>query len=226
MKRHYFVLSFGVAALMLAAPAHAQLAGFPAASRPSYANERQPYYEASRGAFDNGYREGLKEGENDARRRDRFDFRDERDWERGDVGYHRSYGDRDRYRYSFRSGFEAGYEAGYRRYAGNYGYGRDYPRGSVGPYGSSRYPGRSGYPGGYGYSYNPAFANGARDGYEKGREDARDGDRYDPRRHKWYREGDRDYEREYGSKQVYEDVYRRGFLEGYERGYRESRYRR
>ena len=31
------------------------------------------------------------------------------------------------------------------------------------------------------------------DGYEKGREDARDRDSYDPLRHKWYREGDHDY---------------------------------
>ena len=34
------------------------------------ADARQPYYESRRGAYDNGYREGLTEGERDGRRRD------------------------------------------------------------------------------------------------------------------------------------------------------------
>ena len=77
--------------------------------------------------------------------------------------------------------------------------------------------------GGY---YGPAYGNGVNDGYEKGREDARDRDAYDPLRHKWYREGDRNYKNEYGSRQQYENVYREGFKEGYDRGYREAAYRR
>ena len=226
MRRRYFVPVLGVMALTLAAPAQAQLSGWPAQGRPSYSGETQPYYEARRGAYDNGYREGLKEGEHDARRRERFDFQDERDWQRGDRGYHRSFGDRERYRYSFRSGFESGYSAGYQRYAPNYGYGRNVPRGNTGPYGYPTYPNRNTYPGQYGYGYSPAFENGARDGYEKGLEDARDRDAYDPRRHKWYREGDRHYKREYGPRQQYEDLYRDGFLSGYERGYRAGGYRR
>ena len=59
------------------------------------------------------------------------------------------------------------------------------------------------------------------DGYEKGREDARDRDSYDPLRHKWYREGDHDYKSQYGPRQQYENVYRQGFKEGYDSGYRE-----
>ena len=35
-------------------------------------------------------------------------------------------------------------------------------------------------------------------GDQKGREDAKDGDRYDPRRHNWYRDGDRGYNSRYG----------------------------
>ncbi|HXW06105.1 MAG TPA: hypothetical protein VD833_12790 [Vicinamibacterales bacterium] len=230
MTRRSLVPVLGVAVAALAAPAQAQLSGWPAPSRPSYSTDaRQPYYEARRGAYDSGYREGLKEGEHDARRNERYEFRDERDWQRADRGYHRSFGDRERYRYAFRSGFEAGYADGYRRYTpaygyGGYGNGRYDPRVSRGPYGYPQYPNRSGYPGspgyGYGYGSGVAFENGTRDGYDKGREDARDRDSFDPLRHKWYRSGDRHYKKEYGPKQQYQDAYRQGFREGYERGYR------
>jgi hypothetical protein len=218
------VLVLGLAA---AAPADAQLSGSPSWT---YAEEaRQPYIESRRVAYDNGYREGIKEGERDARGREAFHYQDERTWQRGDKGYHRSYGDRGRYEQSFRTGYVAGYGDGYRRYSPSYG-GRPgpvYPN-TRGDYGYG-YPGQGGYAyprGGYGYASSPAFANGARDGYEKGREDARDRDPYDPRRHKWYREGDHDYRSSYGPRQRYEDVYRQGFREGYDRGYREWSYRR
>jgi flagellar biosynthesis/type III secretory pathway protein FliH len=234
MKRQFFVPVVGVTMLALAGPAQAQLSGWPAQGRPSYTEDsRQPYYEARRGAYDNGYREGLKEGEREGRRRERYDYQDERTWQRADHGYHRSSGDRERYRQSFRSGYAAGYSDAYQRYAPNYGYGgygngRPVPQGNTGPYGYPQYPNRNTYPGqyGYGYGYSPAFANGERDGYEKGLEDARDRDSFDPLRHKWYRSGDRDYRREYGSREQYEDAYRRGFREGYERGYRYVGYRR
>ncbi len=83
-----------------------------------------------------------------------------------------------------------------------------------------------GYPRNGGYAYSPAFANGTNDGYEKGREDAKDRDSYDPNRHKWFREGDHDYKSSYGPRSQYENVYRQGFQEGYDRGYREWSYRR
>ena len=112
---------------------------------------------------------------------------------------------------------------------------RDRPRaiprrgGSGYPY-PERYPsdGRDPYPdrdrrhrGGYGYERVP-FDNGYRDGYDKGQEDARDNDDYDPIRHSRYRSADRGYDRRYGSKEEYKDVYREGFREGYEEGYRGS----
>ncbi len=50
--------------------------------------------------------------------------------------------------------------------------------------------------------------------------------RYDPNRHKWFREGDHDYKSSYGPRSQYENVYRQGFQEGYDRGYREWSYRR
>ena len=57
--------------------------------------------------------------------------------------------------------------------------------------------------------YSP-LRNGARDGYEKGREDAAQQRSFDPLRHTWYRVGDRHYEDRYGSREHYKDIYRRG----------------
>jgi hypothetical protein len=67
-----------------------------------------------------------------------------------------------------------------------------------------------------------AFDNGYKDGYDKGREDARDNDSYDPVRHSRYRSGDHGYDRRYGSKDDYKIVYRDGFEDGYNAGYRET----
>jgi len=66
-----------------------------------------------------------------------------------------------------------------------------------------------------------AYDNGQRDGYEKGREDGRDNDSFDPVRHSRYRSGDRGYNSRYGTRDDYKLVYREGFESGYERGYRE-----
>jgi flagellar biosynthesis/type III secretory pathway protein FliH len=227
MNRQLFAPALALAALSLAAPVSAQIGAQPDWN---YSDEApQPYYESRRLAYDNGYREGVKEGERDARGRDQYEFRDERTWQRADKGYHRSYGDRPRYEQSFRSGFEAGYADAYRRYRPSYGGYQGGPLGSGGVYPNTRggygYPGQ-GSNGGYGYAGSPAFANGVSDGYEKGREDARDRDSFDPRRHKWYRSGDHDYKSAYGPKQRYQDVYRQGFQEGYDRGYREWSYGR
>ena len=185
------------------------------------------YYDIRRMAYDQGYREGVKEGENDGRRGDRFGFQDEREFQRADRGYHREYGDRERYRQMFRDGYSTGYSDGYSRYsryANNNGRPGQYgPYGQQGGYGSwggtnGRYPGTTGY-------YSPASDNGARDGYEKGQEDARKNRSFDPLRHSWYRSGDHDYEGRYGSKDQYKNVYRQSFQRGYERGYQEGRYR-
>ena len=67
------------------------------------------------------------------------------------------------------------------------------------------------------------FDNGYRDGLEKGREDARDRDSYDPVRHSWYRNGDRGYNSRYGTKDSYKLTYRDGFEAGYDEAYRQLR---
>lgn len=71
-----------------------------------------------------------------------------------------------------------------------------------------------------------AYQRGVDDGYRRGLEAARAGDRFDPRRDRWYRSADRGYDRRYGSRSEYRQVYRDGFTRGYEQGYREARYRR
>ena len=64
MKRLSLVSALGVVGLVIASPASAQLTGGIDLNRPSYADEaRQPYNESRRVAYDNGYREGVKEGE-------------------------------------------------------------------------------------------------------------------------------------------------------------------
>jgi flagellar biosynthesis/type III secretory pathway protein FliH len=228
MTRTHLVPALVVAGLAVAAAADAQSRGWIDSSRVAYADERQSYNDARRVAYDNGFREGVKEGEKDGRRGDAFAYRDERDFQRADRGYHRSLGSVERYREVYRTGYAAGYEDGYRRY-GRYTNGRGNGRYSTRP----GYPGGSypGYPGGYGQPYpgrgyyNPAFDYGVKDGYEKGVEDARKNRSYDVLRHKWYREGDRHYDDDYGRREQYKDVYREGFKEGYDRGFREGRYR-
>lgn len=222
MNRRLLVPVLGLLTLAVAAPACAQSRR--PVTRPSYGYGA----DVQRIAYERGYRDGLQEGEKDGRRGEPFRFQDERDFHRADAGYHRSYGDINRYRAVFREGFTEGYEDGYRRYGPR---GRYPSNGRYDPYGDQGYGypdrGRYGYPdrGGYGYPqgsrdrYLSPYDIGARDGFEKGREDARDRDRFDPRGHKWYREGDRDYDNRYGSRDRYKEEYRRGFIAGYERGY-------
>jgi hypothetical protein len=69
----------------------------------------------------------------------------------------------------------------------------------------------------------PATARGYADGYQAGRRDARDGDRYDPVGNRSYRNGDPGYSRDYGSRDAYKNNYRNGFRQGYDAGYRDGR---
>ena len=177
--------------------------------------------DVERRAYDRGYREGVKAGEEDGRKGRAFSFQQHGDWRDADDGYHRDYGDREFYRRVYRRAFETGYGEGFNRY------GRGY-RGSRGAYGSPT-PGY-GYPStGYGYPSNvpgyssPAAQIGYRDGYEVGRNDSRDRESFDPIRSKRYRSGDHDYDRNYGPKEEYKRIYRDAFQRGYEQGYRENR---
>ena len=67
-----------------------------------------------------------------------------------------------------------------------------------------------------------AGATGYDNGYDLGLLDGRDGQRYDPVRHKDYRDGQRGYAPSYGSREGYRTNFRSGFRQGYEDGYREG----
>jgi flagellar biosynthesis/type III secretory pathway protein FliH len=162
--------------------------------------------------YDRGYREGVEQGERDGRqgREPRIDgnsvYRD------GARGYQSRYGSRDVYRIEFRRGFVSGYREGYDRFRSVFAQGRR----------DNRRDPRvlRGY-------HDPAFARGYSDGWERGADDRRDRDRYDPVRHGDYRDADDGYNRSYGSRDAYKNNYRAGFRQGYEEGYRNgARYRR
>ena len=176
-------------------------------------------------AYDIGYREGIQAGQRDARSNRPRGFERDNDYRRADKGWNWRYGDREAYRYEVRRGYERGYReafsgnSGYGRYGGRddrYRYPQQYPNG---PYGGGR-----SYPRDGGYYRSPAAQYGFDEGYQKGREDSRDRDAYDPVRQKWYREGDRHYDRNYGSRDQWKNEYREAFKQGYDRGYREGRY--
>jgi hypothetical protein len=73
--------------------------------------------DSGRHAYDRGFREGLEEGRNDARRHRDYSFQRHDEYRDGDRGYHRGDGDREFYRRSYRQGFQAGYNEAFNRYA-------------------------------------------------------------------------------------------------------------
>jgi hypothetical protein len=164
---------------------------------------------ANRDAYDRGYREGLQRGERDAERGRDDNVTDDSWYRDGDRGYNQRYGSRDAYRDAYRGGFESGYRAGYGQVRGiRVDQGRRNSRVTA-PRGARGYQ-------------EPAFARGYADGFDKGLEDGRDRDRYDPVRHSDYREADQGYSGSYGSKDAYKNNYRAGFRQGYEDGYRDA----
>ena len=95
--------------------------GDPRRGAPSPDYRRFPNDGGARGravsaAADNGYRDGLQEGERAARSGDRFDPVREKRYREGDHGYDRQWGSRDEYARDYRAAFQRGYEAGYRGY--------------------------------------------------------------------------------------------------------------
>ena len=114
-----------------------------------------------------------------------------------------------------------------RRRDGRQATGRAVPR-------TDGYPGTYGYPDTYAYpdgrypsqrgAYGSvAFNNGYQDGVNKAQEDTRDGDKYDPARHGWYKSANRGYDSRYGTRDQYAAEYRDGFLDAYRAKYRTRR---
>ena len=150
-------------------------------------------------AYRDGYERGLTAGTDDRRHGDRYNYSDERDYQRADGFYRDDYGRRDVYRDEFRHGFESGYRIGYE--------------------GPGRGRGNGANNGGYGYRDDLARQNGFEDGLEAGQKDFRGHRRYEPISEGRYRSGDHGYKNWYGTKDVYRARYRDAFVEGYRRGY-------
>ena len=66
-------------------------------------------------AFDNGYRDGMNIGQQDARKGKSFRPQKHDEYEDADRGYNRSYGDKNNYKGQYRQGFQNGYSDGYGR---------------------------------------------------------------------------------------------------------------
>ena len=197
-------------AVCAAAPACASGGYYPTERYPSQHDSR----EVERLAYDNGYRQGFPHGERDARDHRGYRIDRDRDYRNADSGY-RGYGDRNAYRRFYGDGYEAGYSEGYNRVARSV---RN-DRGQISPPVTAP----NGFPRGRNVYASPAVQTGYRDGFEAGRDDARDRQGNDPRRSKRYREGDNDYDSRYGSRDQYKQEYRAAFQQGYEQGYREIR---
>lgn len=81
--------------------------GYPGTGYPGGGVYRSP-------AADNGYRDGLEEGQKAARDRNRPDPVRESRYRDGERGYDRRYGARDDYKREYRAAFVQGYNEGYR----------------------------------------------------------------------------------------------------------------
>ena len=67
-------------------------------------------------ALNAGFNNGIEEGRKDRSRRERYNFRDESDYQKATEDYSSKLGNRELYKRYFREGFENGYEAGYNGY--------------------------------------------------------------------------------------------------------------
>jgi len=67
-------------------------------------------------ALNAGYNNGIEEGRKDRQRGERFEYRDESDYQKATEDYSSRLGDRNAYMQYFRQGFANGYRAGYNGY--------------------------------------------------------------------------------------------------------------
>jgi hypothetical protein len=249
MKRQMFVPALSLAALVLSAPVQAQTGGWLDRYRPSYADERQSYYDARRTAYDNGYREGLKEGEKDAKKHEPYRYQDEKSWQHADKGYRREYGDIGRYQQAFRSGYAEGYTQMYQQYSpysGNARYGNNPRNGRYGDgdaddygrYGDGRavprpdanypvYPNQRQYPQSYPNQYPGQYGQygGYNNGpaFDNGSRDGFEKGQEDARKGRSYdplrHDWYRDASRNYDSRYGTRDAYKDVYRDGFRAGY-------
>jgi hypothetical protein len=197
---------------VIAAVACSTLA-LPASAAAQWNGDRGAYSRIGGEAYQRGFNDGQRLGEDDARRGRAFNVQNHREYREADAGYDRNDGSRDRYRDEFRRGFTEGYRNGYRQDRVE---GRDERR-------DIRRDDRSNR----GDIRNPGQARGFSDGYRRGIEDRRANRRFDPNRFKEVRQGTAPgYNGDFGSRDRYTFAYRDGFRDGYEDGFRRGYARR
>jgi len=206
--------------LVMAAVACSALA-FPVSTAAQSPRDRNNEWQDDRGwenraggeAYQRGFRDGERLGQDDERRNRAFNVQSHREYREADEGYDRNDGSRDRYRDEFRRGFTEGYRVGYRddRWDGNR---RGNDRWGSGTWNRGAYR-------------DPGQARGFSDGYAKGADDRRDNHRFEPERFREVKKGTAPgYEDEFGSRERYTFSYREGFRQGYEDGFRSTYARR
>lgn len=72
-----------------------------------------------RAALENGWRDGLRHGQEDRNRNRRSNYQDSSDYRDASRGYRSDYGNRETYRNTYREGFRRGYDEGYRNRSNN-----------------------------------------------------------------------------------------------------------
>lgn len=188
------------------------------------ARERDSAYNPKQYAYQAGYQDGVRYGEDARAQGYRHNYQSE-DYRRADRGYDRSMGEHDDFQKDYRKGYKTGYDDGfngrrsseYNGYdlgSGNNGYdpySRDPRNGPYGGYGNGR--GRYGYAGG-------AQDFGYRDGRLMGEKDRRSRKDFRPEKNENYEHADHGYRREFGSKNSYKEQYRQAFVQGYQDAYR------
>jgi hypothetical protein len=195
-----------------------------ALSGSAVARERDDSYNAKQYAYQAGYQDGVRFGEDARAQGYRYDYKNSEDYRRADRGYDRSMGEHDDFQKNYRNGYKTGYNDGYngRRNSGYYGNDQGSRNYGYDPY--SRDP-RSDPYGGYGNGRNRyGYTGGAQDfGYRDGRiigeKDRRNGKEFRPEKNENYEDANHGYRREFGNKNFYKEQYRQAFVQGYEEAY-------
>ena len=95
---------------------------YPGARPPSSSRYPGGGYGYGSVSFDNGYRDGVDKGREDARGDRSYDPNRHSRYRSADHGYNSRLGSKDQYKNVYRDGFRSGYDEGYRE---NYSYGRE-----------------------------------------------------------------------------------------------------
>jgi len=159
--------------------------------------------------FQNGYRDGLRKGQHEARENDPNDFQS-RDWRNASRGYQRWMGPFEVFQDGYRDGYRQGFQAAF-----NDRWGR---RGDDDSYRDNRYYQQNSYGGWYGAGGNVAYNYGLQDGTQTAREDAYRGKQFNPNP-RGGNHADRGYSREYGDRNAYREQYSDGYRTGYQQAY-------